>query len=311
MAYRFKIDELAPQAAKRVAAEELEWAVNQLGGEAGRNRDEAIHEARKSIKKIRSLLRLLQPELHNCYRTEASHLREVGRDLSKLRDAGAVIRTFDLVRRKYRSDLGKTRLSSLRRGLIAHKKAVEQELGIGLALPGIVKDLRAIEARVKTWPLETDGFPAIAPGLKAIFRRGRKALASARKQPCPDNFHEWRKRIKDLWYAVRLLEALWTDVMEAYEKTLKDLETWLGEDHDLVVLREDFVSHPDLFGNQQEIDAFLNIAGQYQKELRDNALSLGERVYEESPGQFIRRMKHFWDSWQAQPKALDKVQKQK
>jgi len=122
-----------------------------------------------------------------------------------------------------------------------------------------------------------------------------------RKNPRPENYHEWRKRVKDHWYHVRLLESLWSDVMRAHEKSLKDLESWLGEDHNLVVLREKIVAEPNLYGAQEETDLVLDLIDKYQKELRDNSLLLGERIYEERPRQFMRRMKHLWRAWQAQP----------
>ena len=63
-------------------------------------------------------------------------------------------------------------------------------------------------------------------------------MARARKHPLPENYHEWRKRVKDHWYHVRLLEGFGTLGCGSYEKSLKELETLLGEDHNLVVLRE-------------------------------------------------------------------------
>ena len=41
-------------------------------------------------------------------------------------------------------------------------------------------------------------------------------------------FHEWRKRIKTLWYALRLLEQ--RVPMDPQLTELKRLEEWLGDD---------------------------------------------------------------------------------
>jgi len=59
MAYRFKNDEAIPCAIERVFAEEISGAVGHLV--RSKKRVEAVHEARKSIKKIRGLLSLLGP----------------------------------------------------------------------------------------------------------------------------------------------------------------------------------------------------------------------------------------------------------
>jgi len=63
-----------------------------------------------------------------------------------------------------------------------------------------------------------------------------KGDGARRKHPHPENYHEWRKRVKEHWYHVRLLEVTVAD--GGYEKSLKELETALGEDHNLVLLQE-------------------------------------------------------------------------
>jgi CHAD domain-containing protein len=65
--------------------------------------------------------------------------------------------------------------------------------------------------------------------LEETFRGGERALKRAKKRPRPESYHDWRKHVKDHRYHIRLLEGLWTDVMQAYEKSLKDLETELGD----------------------------------------------------------------------------------
>jgi CHAD domain-containing protein len=305
MAYHLKSDESVPEGIKRIVLEEIDSAASQLSGKEETNRDEAIHEARKSVKKIRGVLKLMRPELGDIYRIENTRLRNVARKLSEFRDAGAIIVTFDGLREKYRGELGRRRLASIRRGLVARKKQAEKEARIEEVLARMAATLRRTGKRVNAWPLNTDGFAALAPGLEATFRRGQKAMARVHKSPRPENYHEWRKRVKDHWYNVRLLENLWTDVMHAYEKSLKELEDWLGEDHNLVVLRQTVLAEPAFFGNDNEIGLLVSLMDKYHKELRDNALSVGERVYDEKPRLFIRRMQHIWDAWQAQPKTLE------
>jgi CHAD domain-containing protein len=134
-------------------------------------------------------------------------------------------------------------------------------------------------------------------------------MAAAQKDPRPENYHEWRKRVKDHWYHVRLLENVWTEVMQAHEASLKNLETWLGDDHNLVVLREKLESKPEDYGDQKDIELFLTLAGEYQKELREKAMSLGQRVYEEKPRQFTRNIAKLWNAWQRQPDSMNDEQK--
>jgi hypothetical protein len=89
--------------------------------------------------------------------------------------------------------------------------------------------------------------------------------------------------------------------MQAYERSLKELEAWLGEDHNLVVLGEEVLAEPAFYGKAEEIRFFGRVIDRYHKELRGNALATGARIYEEKPRQFTRRTQHLWDTWQAQP----------
>src|SRR5580700_8770899 len=101
MAYRLKRDESVIRGLKRVVREEMESAVAQLSGGNEASRDEAIHEARKSIKKVRALLRLMSAEFGEAYARENARLRDIARRLSQFRDAFAIIETFDDLAAKY------------------------------------------------------------------------------------------------------------------------------------------------------------------------------------------------------------------
>src|SRR5271165_4675242 len=102
MAYRLKRDESVIRGLKRVVREEIESAGTQLSGDRKTSRDECIHEARKSIKKVRALMRLVSPELSDTYARENARLRDIARRLSEFRDAFAIIATFDDLKKKYK-----------------------------------------------------------------------------------------------------------------------------------------------------------------------------------------------------------------
>jgi CHAD domain-containing protein len=288
-----------PAGAKRIVREEIESAVRQLTGKGEADRDEAIHEARKNLKKIRGVLRLMRLELGETYGRENPFFRDVGLLLAQFRDGGAMIEAFDGLRVKYRGEVARGRLATIRRGLMARKEQAERQGGIEKVLKGMAALLRQSAKRVESWPLAADGFGALAPGLESTFRRGQRALARARKHPLPENYHEWRKRVKDHWYQVRLLEGVWDGAMPAYERRLKDLETWLGEDHNLVVLEEKVMAEPGFYGRPAEIDLFIKLIRKYHKELRGKALAEGARIYDVKPRQFSNGMRRMWVAGQA------------
>src|SRR5579884_383521 len=192
MAYKFKGGESIPEAVRRIVTDELESAAKELDGTAGTNREEAVHEARKSIKKTRAMLRLVKPELGAVQKTENSKLRDSGRKLSELRDAAAIVTSFDDLRAAFPNQKGLELLDPIREGLVKRRDEAMQHAGVDEGLQSMSKSFRASTKRVKRWPLNADGFAAIRTGLEDSYRAGRRAMARAGKQPRPENFHEWR-----------------------------------------------------------------------------------------------------------------------
>ncbi len=306
MAYRLKRGEPVPEGIRRIVQEEIDSASEQLSN--GKKRDEAIHESRKSLKKIRGALRLVEPELGRVYSAENARMRDLGRQLSEIRDATAILEVFDGLLEKYKGALQSEAFAAIRRGLEKSKRETEQALHIDKVVGRALSALRALGKRAGNWPLKKDGFQAIAPGLQNRYRRGRTSMGVAQDDPTPENYHEWRKRVKDHWYHVRLLENLWTDVMQAHEGSLKNLETWLGDDHNLVVLRSKLEDKNGEYGDEKEIQLFLALGDQHQRELRENAMSLGQRVYEQKPRQLTRDWSKLWDAWHQQPDSMAEIQ---
>lgn len=301
MAYRLERNESVLRGLKRVVRDEIESASAVLSGRKEISRDRAIHEARKSIKKIRALLRLAGDEMRGLQMDENQRLRDVARRLSHYRDAFVMVGTFDDLRKKFPAE-SSGKLRSVRAALLKKKNVMSREEDSRIVLDHAAAALKQVLKRVKSWKLDADGYAAIGPGLEKTYRAGRTALSHAHQDPRAANYHELRKKVKDHWYHIRLLQNLWTDVMSAYEKSLKDLETWLGNDHNLAVLRELITAQPDFYGTPKDIELMLDLIERYQKELRKESVSLAERVYEEHPREFRRRMKNLWDTWQNQPK---------
>lgn len=306
MAYRLERDESVIAGLKRVVREEIKSASAGLSGKKGLSRDVAIHEARKSIKKVRAILRLVGDDPAVDATGENARLRDIGRRLSEFRDAFVMIATFDGLKNKYKDKAGK-KLQRIRGGLVRKTKQDLKEKDVEIVIGHAASALRKTGKRAARWPLDRDGYAAIGPGLEQTYRAGRAALARVRKDPTAIRYHELRKRVKDHWYHTRLLERLWTDVMTACEKSLKNLETWLGEDHNLVVLQETILAEPDFYGIKSEIKLLIELIDRYQKELREQSVAMAERVYEEKPREFRRRMKRLWDAWQHEPKAFEKA----
>lgn len=300
MGFRFQLNESVPDGVRRIVTEELGSMISDLERATPSTRDKSIHEARKSLKKLRAILRLMRRELGDTYELENRVFRNAGRTLSDLRDSASVIESFGTLERKYKEELPAFALESVRRGLLEKKRQAEKEHDLSALLKDVAFSLRATARRVDSWPLSKDGLAALEPGVEDAYRKGKAAFQAAQKESSTDNYHEWRKRVKDHWYHVRLLENLWTEVFQGYEAVLKEVETCLGEDHNLAILRELLLNEPRLFGGRRSVNHLLPIIKREQKELRAKADAFGQRMYDEKPKRFVKGLRHLWDEWRVE-----------
>jgi len=293
MAYRLKPGESVREGLRRIAREELTSAAGGLRQATARTRDEAIHEARKSVKKVRAILRLMRGELGSAYRTENRRLRDVARRLSIYRDGTVMIETLDQLGGHHQDERSARALSAMRRGLLENKRRQQRGPRMTNTMRRAGEALEAAAARVDRWRLVMDGPVALAPGMETAYRRGRARMAAARRHARPELCHEWRKRVKDHWYHLRLLENRWDAATRARERSLKELETWLGEHHNLEVLSERLAEAASE-RRRNEAKLCRGMIRKVQRELRRKALALGQQLYGE-PVELYR--KHLADLW--------------
>jgi hypothetical protein len=157
-----------------------------------------------------------------------------------------------------------------------------------------VNDLDEAILRTPAWTFEEDGFEALAPGLQRIYRRGRKRMRAARKDPSPVNLHEWRKRVKDLWHATQIVRPAEPDGLRQLSRRAHKLADLLGDAHDLHVLRDFAERHPECFDDEAARTALVAVIDRRGAVLRDKALKRGKRLYARSPKRFVARIAHAW-----------------
>src|ERR1051326_7068285 len=142
MAYRLKRGESVMEGVKRIARQEIESSVQYLRGKGGVTTETAVHETRKSIKKTRAVLRLVRPGLGEIYASTNARLQQSGHELSELRDAGALIVTFDNLRKNDKKLTGSS-LAPIRHVLVLHKKHLEEEYRAQKIFEKIVEDRKS------------------------------------------------------------------------------------------------------------------------------------------------------------------------
>ena len=303
MSYRFRLDDSVARNVRRIARKEVESAADLLRTARPNERDHAIHEARKSVKKVRALLRLVARPLGKTYRAENQHFRDIGRQLSHLRDAAALLEMFDDHFAQRNGDRPANSpqtaaIRSVRRTLALDKRAIASSPDTQTLIEQVASALSASVARVSDWPLPGEGFEALTPGLRKTYLRGRRAFAEALKNPSVLTYHNFRKRVKDHWYHVRLLADLSPETMQARAGQLKKLENDLGDDHNFAVLRARIEDQPQHYGGRKSVAHFLSLMDIQQQRLQSEAVTLAPQIYGHKPKLLVAEMARFWEASQ-------------
>jgi CHAD domain-containing protein len=295
-AFCLRAGESVEDGIRRIADSQLAGAQAELGGAPKRKLSEAVHDTRKRLKRLRATVRLPRGALgEDVYKRENAAFRDTGRRLAGVRDAAVLIETLDGLEEASGADLTSGATSALRTRLEAEREEALNGLRAdGATVDAVVGDLEAGRARVGEWPLQTGGFGALESGLRRMYRRGRRAMRRAAADPTSENFHEWRKRVKDLWHALQILRSAAPRRMNKLANRTHKLSDLLGDDHDLAELRHYVLTHRQLFDDRLEVVGLMRAIDRRRAELHGQAIELGSSLYARRPKRFVSAIGRRW-----------------
>lgn len=289
MAYKLKPGKLKPKAVRRIAREQVSRALEVLSNDpvspAG------VHECRKVVKRLRSLLRLLQPSLEpKAFDAIYKDIGKVGDLLAGTRDIHVMQQTVAALESHY-GEGAKATLAPLK-AVIARKASDAHDAdaaAIEKARIAFVAEARKFE-KLK---LSEKGFAAVRAGLQETYKGACVHLKRAYANPGDERFHELRKRVQWHWRHMALLSRLWPAYFALRVSACQQLAELLGDDHDLAVL----LDHARHAGANEGVDVagVRKLIVKRQKELRAAARSIAERLFAEAPAAFGVRMQAYWD----------------
>ena len=292
MGFCLKQNEPVAKEIGKIVLRQFEMADTELTDIGNPSGDAAIHKARRRVKKIRALIRLVRPGLGGDFGPLNKRLRETIQLLAPIADGQGVVHALDQMADRYREDFSPPVFATIRAGLVEREARADRKAKVERVLQRARATLKAERSRVKDWDLHGGGFKTIADGLETSYRRARKAMVTTVEHPTADNYHAWRRRVKEHWFHVRLIERRCGNRLARYKHRLEVLDECLGEYHNFALLRT--ILSADPFVSRKETARRLRIIRRYQSELRRRATALGARLYNEKPRHFIRRVQAFW-----------------
>jgi CHAD domain-containing protein len=298
---------------RRMMLAQADLAIEALtSADSGARGEQAVHETRKAIKRMRALLRLLREDLGDpVYARENAVLRELGHSLSGARDAEVMFATFQALTRRGSKQLRARRgVARLRAELQAERERTRTELLEDAAgRRRAIGQLKAFSDRAGRW--DTDASErAVYRGAGRLYGRGRRGRRQAKrgKRPHTRRMHEWRKRVKDLRYATEALGPLEQGAaggkaskakpakwVRRVAKRANRLSELLGEEHDLAVLSEWIEDRCSGRGRpavaRRTAKELSRLIAKRRRNLRKRALRQGKGLYGHPSREFTRHLR--------------------
>jgi len=303
MSYAVQAGESLSHALRRVGRAELRKGRKVLESAAPIvSAAENAHALRLATKKVRAVARLVEPVVGRKAREARRALGACADVMAAVRDADAAVRTFEEVRAalpvRMRSATDAVRSALAER--LRHEAQRMDATGDGQrTLRKLRRKLHQQQDDVARWTPDgkrwKNSWKTAGLGLAAGYRRARRSMHRAYRDPNGDTFHAWRRAVKAHRYQLRLLSPWAPDELNPRVAELGRLAEWLGQEHDLTMLRRTLRANRFWFG--EEADTYYEVIrriDQQRREKRLRALPVGEQLFAERPRDLTRRMRqHF------------------
>jgi hypothetical protein len=136
-------------------------------------------------------------------------------------------------------------------------------------------------------------------GLRRSYDRALESGHAAARSRNDDRWHEWRKRVKDLWYHLRLVRGVWPTVTDGAIDQLDRLDKSLGEDHDLAIVTVRLRSLGSERDAAREVNRLRLLIRERRGALQQQSRDQAGVLFVAKPGTFARQFEACWSAWRS------------
>jgi CHAD domain-containing protein len=243
---------------------------------------ESVHEYRKSIRRARAVVALLRPALgRKAAKGISRELRRAFAETGAFRDSDVLLATL---REVPGEDSGRTEIEE-----VLGREGARDGGEVAAALEAGSKILRPLPDALRVILPESFSMKDLDRGLTRSTRRVLATLEKAAETRTDADFHEWRKRVKELRYQVEMLASSGSAALKKREKKLGSLAEELGDTTDLILLEADLARRASL-GEVPDAPALTGVIHTTIAERSRDLIERGQELFAESPGAFARQV---------------------
>jgi CHAD domain-containing protein len=218
---------------RQACARELQQALDLLSDPSG-DCNEAVHEARKCVRRVRAWLRLGDPWRRRTLAEVDARLRALRRTLGPLRDGASRIEALDRLRKSRGIGGMRAALTQARSRLTeALDRRWARRPSQGRSWQRMLQSLRELRDDCARWPLDGLSKAEVRRALKGSFRRACRGRRENAGRHAAAARHHWRGRVRILLLQCQLLEQR---QLAPPSTALKRLAQSLGDENDLALV---------------------------------------------------------------------------
>ncbi|OLP46575.1 CHAD domain-containing protein [Rhizobium oryziradicis] len=284
MTYQLRPEDGLIISAKAILIEQLMAAASHLENPVN-GVDDAVHRARRRLKRARALYRLIAAASPDLRRRENIRLRDIARHLATLRDASALIESLHYLQ-SFADNADEQQALHQALSMLDTQKgestdSADQTLQNAATACRDAADLlnstdiplrRAKAARIvqKAW--------------KKLLAKAHHAILACEEGFEPESFHTLRKATQTYWMYLSLLRDLWPSAFALKRQSAKQLADVLGHENDLAMLSAAIDAQAARFDSAETLSHLLGLIIRRQQALREEALVAAKALFGDDIG---------------------------
>ena len=258
----------------------------------GRSDAEAVHDFRRTMKRWRALLRLIEPFVG----AEARQLRDEARDLARAlagaRNAQSALDALADLEHNGLS-LSARSIDGLRRQIEQIRNQAETTLINAAMRTRLSRALDRAQTMVERWPLDLASYDEVADQLARFYRKLRRIIPADWGAADAEELHELRKRVVIHRYQMDIVRPLWPRFAKMWIGEAQRLRDLLGHHQDGLMLASLTAPHQPLARWRSRLAPAI---AERRAEHVAAAARLAARLLVEKPSTFRRRLAAIWET---------------
>ena len=257
--------------------------------------DNSVHEIRKSLKRIRAILRLIRYDIgEERFIIENLRFRNMARQISRLRDLSVIIKYFadnfesgELIIDENNSINFVHHLNNLRETEL--KRIVETQ-----TFESIKEQMEIAHSDLNNYDLNNLGPHTIEEGILYVYNQCLKKIRETQLKLDNIPIHELRKRVKYLLNQMILIKDVWPEFFNTYSNSLKHASDLLGDDHNLLEITDLVKNTPSEILSEENKTIVVKRLDSERNHIHEELWPLLGKLFTEDPKSFIKRIKSYW-----------------